>query len=257
MSIGLRQPIRSLLAAVRRSGRARSLRAALLVAPAVAFLAIVFLVPIIGLHVPQPRQRRGALGAPAHERRARRLGPGRPTGRWRLLVAGARFASARRAGRGRLGAALELQPHRIAHPDLEDARAGSPRSSPKGLAPSFRPSTRDGDSATCGARCATRAARSPPSSCSPPLIYPVMPRARFTRARPIARSTARCSCAPSASARPSPPSASCSACRSPSISRRRPRSSRTSCWRSCSCRSGLPFSSGPRPGSSCSRARGW
>jgi putative spermidine/putrescine transport system permease protein len=38
----------SLLAAVRRSGRARSLRAALLVAPAAAFLAIVFLVPIIG-----------------------------------------------------------------------------------------------------------------------------------------------------------------------------------------------------------------
>ena len=38
----------TLLAAVRRSGRARSLRAALLVAPAVAFLAIVFLVPIIG-----------------------------------------------------------------------------------------------------------------------------------------------------------------------------------------------------------------
>jgi putative spermidine/putrescine transport system permease protein len=38
---------RSLLAAVKRSGRARSLRAALLVAPAVAFLAIVFLVPIV------------------------------------------------------------------------------------------------------------------------------------------------------------------------------------------------------------------
>ena len=65
----------SLLAAVRRSGRARSLRAALLVAPAVAFLAIVFLVPIIGFmfrsldnaEVPS------ALRARA---RARRLGPG-------------------------------------------------------------------------------------------------------------------------------------------------------------------------------------